>query len=232
MVVLTQSVRKDILDRCSLGLARMLDIGLISGEYRYRVGTLTAYDLSVVVWLLSFVLLSCWEDGSPSGLYAEEEARVLKEMIDVEYINDNRDRFPPLVLELLWMFRQGGKTYPGFGPVDFPLDMEAPLDVMLMFGYWLADGEHVVHRVGRKVVTGPDYYWVPTPLASDTTASLSSSEDDVVAESEYPDSLDEDDEDKWYEPPDLKDEYSLPDLDSDGNLVESSVASGDDDDGW
>ena len=82
---------------------------------------------------------------------------MIRELLDIEYMLEFEQEFPPLVRELLWMFRNGGKTFPGFGDVDFEVDMEDPLDVVLMFGYWLTDGENVVHRVGRHVVTGHEY---------------------------------------------------------------------------
>jgi hypothetical protein len=219
MVVLTRSVERDMFVRCSVALDRLSVIGLTCGHNRYHVRMLPRFELDIVVWFLSFVLLSCWESRSPSGPYIEEETEVLRELLDIEYMLEYEQLFPPLVRELLWMFRSGGKSFAGFGEMDREMDMEDPMDVLLMFGYWLVDGENIVYRVGRDIVTGQEHYEVPPPQPM--TPQSSDAEDDSTAEV-YPSSLDDEgDWDEAYEPPTVEEEYSIPDFDSDGNIVYS-----------
>ena len=110
--------------------------------------------------------------------------------------------------------------------MDYPMDMEDPMDVLLMFGYWLVDGENVAYRVGRNIVTGHEHYKVPPPQP--LTPQSSGADDDSALDG-YPSSLDERDGwDEAYEPPTVEEEYSLPGLDSDGNVVGSSVVTKDD----
>ena len=201
------------------------------GDQWFQVGMLPAHELDIVVRFLSFVLLSCWDGGTPSGLYVEEEAEVIRALLDIEYMLEFEQLFPPLVRELLWMFRSGGKSFSGFGKMDREMDMEDPMDVLLMFGYWLVDGENVVHRVGREIVTGLEHYKVPPPHP--LTPQSSGAEDDSTSDL-YPSSWDERDEwDAAYEPPSVEEEYARSDLDSDddGVGVEDYESSESDSDG-
>ena len=206
-MAITRSQRSlEVRNRCARAvnyLSYVANAGGFPGAYRYRVGMLAPEQRELLIWLISFIVISATREEPPEGEWADREAEALRELFDDLWMENLTPLLPPIFLDLLNRFRAGSRTRGGVGLIRACEERTSPQDVLLRVGFQVVDGERRFRMVGRGRVVEDVVPAAPAELVFEPV-SQAPSPSSTVASSE-------------------SSSGDCPQFDSDGHMIESSV---------
>ena len=208
-MVMTRSQRAlEVRNRCARAvnfLSYVANVGGFPGQYQYRVGMISPAGRDLIIWLVSFIVISVTRAEPPEGEWAGQEALVLRELLDDPWMANMSPLLPPMFLELLNRFRARERIRGGVRLIRACEERTNPRDVLLRVGFHVVDGERGfrMEERGRVVeevlLEGPArLVFAPVPQAASPTFTMHLTESSSG---------------------------SCPQFDSDGHMIASNVGS-------
>ena len=139
----------EIRARCLRATNLLIFVAWSGGEYLYTAGMISPEERELLVWLISFISISATRAGPPVGPWVEQEALVLRELLDAQWMLNAEASLPPLFRNLVNLFLTGQRTWGDSRLIRTMEERTSPRDVLMHAGFWLVEGASTFHMIGR-----------------------------------------------------------------------------------